>query len=82
MTLADSEPEEECDQSLNWVMVGKAKQHGGVKLVSNPHVRVKDGVVCLSDVECSCPPEEVPTLIVEEWHHTLQRTNPELTASA
>ena len=50
--LANSEPKEECNQSLNWVMVGKAKQNGGVKQVSNPHVRVKDEVVCLSDVEC------------------------------
>ena len=30
--LADSEPEEECDQSLNWVMVGKAKQNGGSEM--------------------------------------------------
>ena len=29
---------------------------GGVKWVSNPHVRVKDQAVCLSDVECSYPP--------------------------
>ena len=54
---------------------------GGVKQVSNPCVRVKDEVVCLSDVECSYPPKEVPTLIVEEWHHTLQRTYPESTAN-
>ena len=44
---------------------------GGVKWVSNPCVRVKDEVVCLSDMECSYPPKEVPTPIVEEWHHTL-----------
>ena len=54
---------------------------GGVKWVSNPQVRVIDKVVCLSDVECSYPPKEVPTLIVEEWHLTLQRTKPELTAN-
>ena len=29
---------------------------GGVKWVSNPHVGVKDEVVCLSDAECSYPP--------------------------
>ena len=29
---------------------------GGVKWVSNPHVKVKDKVVCLSDMECSYPP--------------------------
>ena len=55
---------------------------GGVKWVSNPHVRVKDEVVSLSDAECSYPPKEVPTLIVEEWHHALLRTNPDLTANA
>ena len=55
---------------------------GGMKWVSNPHVRVKDKVVCLSNVECSYPPKEVPTPIVEEWHCNLQRTKPELTANA
>ena len=54
--LVDSEPKEECYHSLNWVMAGKAKQNeGGVKQVSNPHVRVKDEVVHLSDAECSYP---------------------------
>ena len=28
-------------------------EKGGVKWVSNPHFRVKDKVVCLSDAECS-----------------------------
>ena len=55
---------------------------GGVKQVSTPHVRMKDEIVCLFDVECFYPPKEVPTLIVEEWHHTLQKTKPELTANA
>ena len=54
----------------------------GVKWVSNAHVRVKDKVVCLSDMECSYPSKAVPTLIVEKWHHTLQRTKPESTANA
>ena len=27
--LVDSELQEECNQSQNWVMVGKAKQNGG-----------------------------------------------------
>ena len=53
--LVDSEPQEECNQSQNWVTVGKAKQNGGVKWVSNPHVRENDNVVYLSDVECSYP---------------------------
>ena len=60
-------------------MVDKAKQNGGVKWVS---VGVKDKIVYPSDVECSYPPKEVPTLIVEEWHCTLQKTKPELTANA
>ena len=55
---------------------------GRVKWVSNPHVGVKDEVVCLSDAECSYPPKEVPTLIVVEWHSTLQRTKLESTANA
>ena len=47
LTLADSKPQEECNQSWNWVMVGKAKQKwGGVKWVSNPHVRKNDNI-CL-----------------------------------
>ena len=33
--LADSEPHDECDNSQNWVTVGKAKhKKGGVKQVS------------------------------------------------
>ena len=32
----DSEPQDGCDHSPNWVMVGKAKQGGGVKWVSTP----------------------------------------------
>ena len=56
MMLVDSEPKEECYHSLNWVMAGKAKQKWGVKQVSNPHVGVKDKLVCLSDIECSYPP--------------------------
>ena len=39
---------------------------GGVKWISNPHVRVKDKVVCLSDAECSYPPKEVSTPTVED----------------
>ena len=43
--LADSEPQDECNHSLNWVVVGKAKQ-GGVKWVSIPHVKRNDNA-CL-----------------------------------
>ena len=55
---------------------------GGVKWVSNPCVGVKDKIGCPSDTECSYPPKEVPTPIVEERHHTLQKTKPESTANA
>ena len=55
---------------------------GGVKWVSNPHVRKKDKVICLSDTECSYPPKEGPSPPVEGWHHTLERSKPELTANA
>ena len=54
---------------------------GGVKWVSNPHVRVKDKVVCLSDAECSYPPRGTYTDL-EEWHFTLRRTKPDSTVSA
>ena len=30
--LADSEPQEECDQSWNWVMADKTKQNGGSEM--------------------------------------------------
>ena len=59
--LADSQPKEECYHSLNWVMAGMAKQKGGVKQVSNPCVRVKDEVVCLSNAEYSYPPRGTHT---------------------
>ena len=32
LMLADSEPQEECNQSQNWVTVGKAKQNGGSEM--------------------------------------------------
>ena len=34
--LVDSEPEEECDQTPNWVTVGKAKQNGGSEMGKQP----------------------------------------------
>ena len=80
--LADSEPQEGCNQSWNWVTVGKAKYNGGVKWVSNPCVGKKDEVVCLSDVECSYPHKEGPLPPVEGWHITLETTKPESTAKA
>ena len=55
---------------------------GGVKQISNPHVRKKDEVVCLSDAECSYPHKEGPSLPVEGWHITLETTKPESTAKA
>ena len=44
--LVEGEALDECEQSQNWIMVGKAKQkQGGVKWVSNPHVR-KNNNIC------------------------------------
>ena len=63
-------------------MVDKVKYNGGVKWVSNSCVRKKVEVVCLSDVECSYPQKEGPSLPVEGWHITLETTKPELTAKA
>ena len=33
---ADSEPQDRCSHSLNWVMVGKAKQGGGSEMGKYP----------------------------------------------
>ena len=43
--LADSEPQEECDQSWSHGRQGQTEM-GGVKQVSNPHVRKNDNI-CL-----------------------------------
>ena len=48
---------------------------GGVKWVSNPHVKKNDNVVYLPEVECSYPPKEGPSLPVEGQLHTLQGRN-------
>ena len=70
--LADSEPNDKCHHSQNWVTVGKAKQNkGGVKWVSTPVSRGMTMPVFLSDVEYSHPPEEGPSLPVEGWLYTL-----------
>ena len=92
LMLVDSEPNDECDHSQNWVMVGKAKQNkGGVKQVSNPHVKgTKTTPVYLSDMEYSHLPLEGPLPLVEGWLHILQwrqlkwklAKKPELTARA
>ena len=48
---------------------------GGVKWLSNPHVRWKDNIIDLSDVECSYLPKKGPSPPVEGWQHTLERSN-------
>ena len=63
--LVDSEPHNECNHSLNWVMVGKAKQKGGVKWASTPNVKRNDNICLLFDTEYSHSPEEGPTPPVE-----------------
>ena len=68
--LVDSELEEECYHSPNWVMAGKAKQKGGVKWASNPHVRVKTKQS--ATLTQNAPTHlEVPKPILEEWCCTL-----------
>ena len=59
----------------------QTKIWGVVKWVSNPHVGVKDEAVYHSDAECSYLPRGTHP-IEEEWHCTLGRTKPDLTASA
>ena len=48
---------------------GQIKNKGGVKGVSNPHVRVRDEAVYHSDAEYF-PLSRDTYLIVEEWHCT------------
>ena len=61
--LADSEPQDRCDHSPNWVIVGKAKQGGGVKQVHTPLPwgEGRTGIFLL-DAEYSHPQEEGPSL--------------------
>ena len=47
------------------------KMGGGVKWVSNPHVRV-DGYWPTTSMQNAPTHQEVPTLIIEWWHYTLQ----------
>ena len=72
--LVDSEPKEECYHSLNWVTAGKANQkkmEGGVKWASSLHVRV-GGHWSTTLMQNAPTHREVPTLIVEGQHYTLQ----------
>ena len=72
LTLADSEPKEECYHSLNWVMAGKANQmKWGVKWASSPCVRV-EGHWSTTSMWNAPTHQEVPTPIVEGQYYTLQ----------
>ena len=91
LTLADSEPHNECNHSQNWVTVCKAKQkQGGVKQVINPHVKRNDNA-CLSLWYGILPPTRRETLAAcRGWLYILHRNDkkwtsirkPELTARA
>ena len=72
--LVNSEPEEECYHSLNWVMTGKAKQkhNGGSEMGKYPPCqsrKLKEPATLMQNDPTS---PEVPTLIVEEWYCSLK----------
>ena len=73
LMLEDSEPEEECYHSLNWVTAGKTKQkhEGGVKWESSPHVRVGKANESATLMWNAPTSPEVPTPIVEGWYCSL-----------
>ena len=73
LKLVDSELEEECYHSPNWVMAGKAKQKhkGGVKQVSSSHVAVRRQNEPATLMQNAPTSPEVPALIVEEWYCAL-----------
>ena len=50
---------------------GQINEMGGVKWASNPHVRV-EGHGPITLMQNAPTHQEVPTLIIEGWHHTLQ----------
>ena len=78
--LMDSEPKEECYNSLNWFMAGKANKMklGGVKWVSSPRVRVK-GHRSTTSMQNAPTYRGVPTLNLEGWLYTLQSSKAEMT---
>ena len=57
---------------------GQPNEMGGVKQASSPHVRVEgQGSTTLT---CNAPTyQDVPTLIMEGWLHTLQSSQVEMT---
>ena len=88
--LVHSEPQDRHGHSPNLVMVGKAKQGGGVNRVSTPPCQ-EEGLayVYLPDAEYFHPQDAGPSLPVERWPPTLYRRQqkiltkkPELTARA
>ena len=63
---ADSEPQDRCGHSPNWVMAGKAKQGGEVNWVSTPPCQEEGwAYIYLPDVEYSHPQDEGPSPPVE-----------------
>ena len=78
--LADSEPKEECYHSLNWVTAGKANQMkwGEVKQASSLHVGM-EGHWSTTLMRNAPTYREVPTLIMEGQHYTLQSSQAKMT---
>ena len=70
--LVDSEPKDRYGHSLNWVMVGKAKQGRGSEMGKYPPCQEEgQAYVYLPDVEYSHPHDEGPSLPIERWLHPL-----------
>ena len=71
LMLVDSEPQDEYDHSLNWVMVGNAKQEQSEMGKCPPMSGGMTMPVSLPDAEYFHPPEEGPSLPIGGWLHTL-----------
>ena len=78
--LANSEPKEECYHSLNRVTAGQGQTNemGAVKRANSPCVRM-EGHWSTTSMWNAPTYQEVPTLIMEGWLHTLQSSQAEMT---
>ena len=82
LTLADSEPKEECYHSLNWVTAGKTNQmEGGVKWESSPRVGKESQWSTTPMWNAPTCLREVPTPTMEWWLYTLPSSQVKMTAN-
>ena len=56
LMLADSEPQDRCNHSPKWVMVGKAKQWGGSEMGKYPSMSGEETSMCLPPWHGILPP--------------------------